>query len=222
MMHGANGVGNTQAEEKVSAVVHGVATVLAAAGMVAMLIAVTGEQSGLKVVSVGVFGACMVAVYLSSTLAHALPAGRAGRVLLECDHIAIYLLIAGTYTPLMLVALGGAWGWSIFGAVWGLAVAGILLRLLPGRRLSHPSLSIAGYIVMGWIGLVAVVPLVEALSLISILLILAGGVAYTGGIGFFVWHRLPYHHTIWHLFVVAGTACHFAAIWREVVMSGPG
>ena len=101
-------------------------------------------------------------------------------------------------------------------------MAGIVLRLLPGRRLHRQSLSIAGYIVMGWIGLVAVVPLVEALSLPSILLILAGGVAYTGGVVFFVWRRLPYHHTIWHLFVVAGTACHFVAIWREVVINGPG
>ena len=110
MLNGGTEVRNTPAEERASAAVHAVAAVLALAGLMAMLIAAAGEGAGLKVVSLGVFGVCMVAVYTTSTLAHAMPAGRAGRVLLECDHIAIYLLIAGTYTPLMLVSLGGAWG----------------------------------------------------------------------------------------------------------------
>jgi hemolysin III len=166
------------------------------------------------VVGCAIFGASLILLYLSSTLYHALPVGRAKRVFRIFDHSAIYLLIAGTYTPFTLVTLRGAWGWSLFGAVWTLAALGIVFKCFLTGRLNF--LSTAAYIAMGWIALVAIRPLWQALPAPALAWLFAGGLAYTLGVIFFAWHR-RFAHSIWHLFVLAGSFCHFVAVYWYVL-----
>lgn len=216
---------DTPIEEWSSASVHGLGVLLAVAGLVVMLPSTVLHGDALHVISVGVFGFAMVCVYSASTLLHLTRGHLAGcetprwqrleRLLLECDHTAIYLLIAGTYTPLMLLALGGVWGWATCAAIWMLAMVGVSVRLL--LRLRQPLLSLSLYLLTGWIGLVALVPTVEALSFAGLTLVFAGGVAYTTGVAFFLWQHLAFNHAIWHAFVLVGTGCHFLAVWHEVV-----
>ena len=164
-----------------------------------------------------VFGATLVVLYATSTLYHAVPHPRAKGVLRTLDHSAIFLLIAGTYTPFTLVSLRGPWGWSLFGVVWGLAVAGIALRLALPRR--PTALFVALYLAMGWCVVIAAKPLVAAVPPAGIALLAAGGLAYSGGVAFYLWRRLPYHHAVWHAFVLAGSAFHYAAVLRYVALA---
>ena len=197
-------------EEIANSVSHGVA-LLAAIVATPWLIGAAQYQSAVNIAGSCVFAATMVLLYLASTLYHALPAGRAKRVFFKLDHGAIYVFIAGSYTPFALGALGGPWGWTLFGLVWSLAVLGVTLKAFD--RLSHPWLSTGLYLVMGWLVLIAVVPLVERVPLPGLALLVAGGLAYTAGVVFFVLDsRLRYAHAVWHGFVVAGTGCHFAAV----------
>ena len=152
----------------------------------------------------------MILMYFSSTLYHALAEGRAKRVFRVLDHGSIYLLIAGTYSPFTLGVLGGAWGWTLFGIVWGLAIVGIVMKST--GRAWHPIFSTCLYLLMGWLALIAVRPLWTQLPRASIAWLAAGGVAYTGGVAFYAARGLRYGHLVWHLFVVAGTACHVVAI----------
>ena len=155
----------------------------------------------------------MVLLYLASTLYHALPAGKAKRVFRIIEHSAIFLLIAGTYTPFTLGVLRGAWGWTLLGLVWGLALAGVALKAF--EKISHPAISTGLYLFMGWLILIAAVPMYGRVPLSGLLWLVAGGVAYTAGVAFFVADsRLRYGHFIWHLFVLAGTACHYWAVFR--------
>jgi hemolysin III len=165
------------------------------------------------IVGASVFAATMVLLYLASTLYHALPIGNAKRVFRIIEHSAIFLLIAGTYTPFTLGALRGAWGWTLLGLVWGLAVAGVALKAF--HRLSHPIVSTSLYLLMGWLILIAVNPVYARVPASGLLWLVAGGVAYTAGVAFFAaGSRLRYGHFVWHLFVMAGTACHyFAVLW---------
>jgi hemolysin III len=155
----------------------------------------------------------MILLYLASTLYHALPRGKAKERFRVIEHCAIYLLIAGTYTPFTLGPLHGAWGWSLFAAIWGLAVLGVLTKTV--IRGHHPVLSTALYLAMGWLILIAAQPLVARVHIKGLLWLAAGGLAYTVGVVFFALDsRLKYAHFVWHLFVVAGTACHyFAILW---------
>ncbi|MCO6442063.1 MAG: hemolysin III family protein [Nitrococcus mobilis] len=164
-------------------------------------------------VGTSLFAVTMMLLYLASTLYHALPKGKAKRVFRAIEHSAIFLLIAGTYTPFTLGVLRGAWGWTLLGLVWGLAVAGVALKAFD--RMSHPIVSTALYLLMGWLILIAVNPLYARVQASGLLWLLAGGVAYTAGVAFFAADaRLRYGHFIWHLFVMAGTACHyFAVLW---------
>jgi hemolysin III len=197
-------------EEIANSVSHGVA-LLAAIVAVPFLIAAARHLGIANVVGASVFAATMVLLYLTSTLYHALPAGRAKRVFMKLDHGAIYVFIAGSYTPFALGALGGPWGWTLFGLVWTLALLGVTLKAFD--RLSHPWLSTGLYLVMGWLVLIAAVPLVERVALPGVALLVAGGLAYTAGVVFFALDsRLRYAHAVWHGFVVAGTACHFFAV----------
>ena len=157
-----------------------------------------------------VFGATLVLLYTASTLYHALPASSAKRIFRVLDHAAIYLLIAGTYTPFTLGALRGAWGWTLLGTVWGLAAVGVTLKASCGLR--APRWSAALYIFMGWMVLVAFRPLTAHVAIAGVLWLLAGGLFYTVGVVFFAWERLRYTHTVWHLFVLAGSGCHYAAV----------
>ena len=202
-------------EELANTLTHGLG---AALGVVALVVLVQAAgNDALRVVAASVHGAALVVLFLASTLYHAVIRPRAKRVLQVVDHVAIFLLIAGTYTPFALVTLRGAWGWSIFGVVWGIALVGSAFEIaLIGR---YPRLSTALYLVMGWVGVVAAVPMWRALAGEGMALLVAGGLAYTGGVVFFVWEKLPFHHALWHLFVLAGAALHFGAVWGYVLPS---
>lgn len=198
-------------EEIANSVSHG-AGFLAAAAMIPILVIGALNDGAAAVVGAAVFGATMALLYLTSTLYHALPANRGKRVFQILDHAAIYLLIAGTYTPFTLGALRGAWGWTLFGVIWGLAAIGILLKSMQGIR--YPRLSTIVYIAMGWLVLVAVKPLVSNVPAWGLFWLVAGGVAYTSGVAFYASQRMRYAHFVWHLFVLTGTACHFVAVLR--------
>jgi hemolysin III len=197
-------------EEIANSVSHGLA-LLAAIVAVPFLMAHARQLALANAVGAGVFAATMVLLYLTSTLYHALPAGRAKRVFMKLDHCAIYIFIAGSYTPFALGALSGSWGWTLFGLVWSIAVFGIILKAFD--RLSHPWLSTGLYLVMGWLVLIAAVPLSQRVALPGIALLVAGGLAYTAGVAFFILDsRVRYAHAVWHGFVVVGTSCHFFAV----------
>ena len=197
-------------EEIANSVIHGVA-LLAAVLAVPFLIAATRHLGAANVVGASVFAATLVLLYLISTLYHALPASRAKRVFMKLDHGAIYVFIAGSYTPFALGVLGGPWGWTLFGLVWSLAVIGVTLKAC--NRLSHIWLSTGLYLIMGWLVLIAAVPLVERVPLPGVAWLVAGGLAYTVGVVFFMLDsRLRYAHAVWHGFVVAGSGCHFFAV----------
>jgi hemolysin III len=198
-------------EEIANSVSHGAALLAAALATPFPIVAAARDGGALDVVGASVFAATVVLLYAASTLYHAIPHASAKRLLRRLDHGAIYLLIAGTYTPFTLGVLGGPWGWTLFGLVWSLAAAGVGLKALD--RLAHPGWSTALYLAMGWSVLVALVPLVERVALGGLVLLVAGGAAYTLGVAFFALDsRLRYGHFVWHLFVAAGTACHYAAV----------
>ena len=161
-------------------------------------------------IGVAVFSASIVILYLASTLYHSLTHERAKQLFRKVDHCAIFLLIAGSYTPFTLGVLRGPWGWTLLTIVWVLAVAGIAMKVLAGHR--HWWLSMVLYVVMGWLAIVAIKPIFALVPLPGILLILAGGIAYSGGLAFFAAHRIRYNHFIWHLFVMAGTTFHYLAV----------
>ena len=197
-------------EEIANSVSHG-AALLAAILAVPMLFDATRHLGAANVVGAAVFAATMMLLYLTSTLYHALPPGRAKRAFMKLDHGAIYLFIAGSYTPFALGVLGGPWGWTLFGLVWSIAAVGVTLKAFD--RLSHPWLSTGLYLVMGWLVLIAAVPLVEHVALPGVALLVAGGLAYTAGVVFFMLDsRVRYAHAVWHGFVVAGTGFHYFAV----------
>lgn len=202
--------GYSVGDEIASSVVHGVGGLLAIVGFVVLVTLASLRGDAWHIVGCSIFGATMVLLYVVSTLYHSVPGPRAKVLLRAFDHSAIFLLIAGTYTPFALVNLRGPWGWSLLSLVWGLAVLGIFLRVTMGRR--SEKAAVALYIAMGWCVVVAVKPLVAAVAPGGLALLLAGGLAYTGGVVFYAWRRLPYHHAIWHVFVLAGSALHYFAI----------
>jgi len=197
-------------EEIANSVSHGLA-LLAAIGAAPFLIAAARDLGAASQVGAVVFAVTMVLLYFTSTLYHALPNGRAKQVFLKLDYCAIFLFIAGSYTPFALGALYGAWGWTLFGLVWALAVVGVILKSTD--KLSHPWVSTGLYLGMGWLVLIAAVPLVERVPTQGLVWLVAGGLAYTLGVVFFVLDsRIRYAHAIWHGFVAAGTGCHFFAV----------
>ena len=198
-------------EEIANSVSHGIG-LLAALVAAPVLIVFAAESGGAaRVVGASVFASSVLLLYFASTLYHALPRGRVKSVFRHLDHGAIYLLIAGTYTPFTLVVLRGPWGWTLFGLVWGLALLGIMFKAVAGLR--HPRLSTSLYLAMGWLALVAIEPLWRHLAPWGLFWLLAGGFAYSVGVGFYARdERARYNHFVWHLFVLAGTACHFVAV----------
>jgi len=169
------------------------------------------HQSAANIVGASIFGATMLLLYFTSMLYHALPQGRAKRVFVRLDHGAIYLFIAGSYTPFALGVLGGPWGWTLFGLVWAMATVGVTLKAIDG--LSHPWLSTGLYLLMGWLVLIAAIPLVERVPANGLALLVAGGLAYTVGVVFFVLDsRVRYAHAVWHGFVALGTGLHYFAV----------
>ena len=202
-------------DELASSVVHGIGIVLSIAGLAILVAFAALHGDALAVVACAVFGASLVLLYTASTLYHSISAAGAKPTLRALDHIAIYVLIAGTYTPFTLLALPNAWGWSLFAAVWALALIGSALELGVLRR--YHKLAVLLYIGMGWIGIVAFGPLSKHLQVGGTVLLLAGGLAYTLGVPFYLWRRLPYNHALWHVFVLAGSVLHFLAVLLYVI-----
>jgi hemolysin III len=203
-------VPQTRGEEIANSVSHGVGFLAALAAAPILVVNAANRGGTAGIVGGAVFGAALIILYLFSSLYHALPPGAAKRTLRKLDHSAIFLLIAGTYTPFTLGVLGGAWGWALFGVIWGITAAGISMKVLSRVRVTW--FSAALYIAMGWMVLIAVKPLIMAVPGWGITLLATGGLAYTAGVGFYLAPRLKYAHFVWHLFVLTGSTCHFFAV----------
>ena len=201
-------------EEWAHAFTHGIGALFALGALVLLVVFAKGAAA---ITSGAVFGTTLVLTYVVSTVYHSVPAHRPDvkRALQRLDHCCIYLLIAGSYTPFTLVTLPEDWGWSLFFVVWGLALLGVLLKHTPLGN--NGWISNASYLGMGWIAVVAFEPLVASLPTNALALLVAGGLSYTLGVVFFVWERLPYHHVVWHLFVLAGSTLHVLAVLLYVV-----
>ncbi len=199
------------AEELANGISHGAGLLAVLIGIPFLIFAAASRGTG-AIVGASVFAASLVALYLSSTLYHALPESRAKRLFQVFDHSAIFLLIAGTYTPFTLTVLRGAWGWSLLGSIWGLAILGLILK--GTGRLRRKGLSNGLYLLMGWLVVIAIRPLWQHLPAVGLVLLVAGGLLYTAGVPFYAAKRRPFAHFIWHLFVLGGTACHFVAVLR--------
>lgn len=202
-------------EEIANSVTHGVGLLAFLIGFPVLVIAAAQRGDPLQVVGCSVFATSLVALYAASTIYHALPPSRAKRVFRVLDHTAIYLLIAGSYTPFTLGVLRGPFGWTLLAVVWGLAALGILHKLLLGMRFPH--LSTAYYLAMGWLGVAAIGPITAQVPSAGLAWLAAGGLLYTAGVVFYAWERLRYGHMVWHLFVLAGSTCHFIAVLRYAV-----
>jgi hemolysin III len=210
----------TFGEEIANALSHGLGCLLAVASMPILVHHAATKGSAADVLAASLFAGTAILLYLVSTLYHALPAGAAKHFFNRLDHAAIYLFIAGSYMPFLLGVLNGAWGWSLFGVVWGAAALGVTAKLLDW--LKHPLWSTGLYVAMGWIALVAAVPLFERMSSAGLIWLVAGGLSYTAGAVVFLFDsKLRYAHFVWHLFVLGGSTCHFfAALWHAQALTG--
>ncbi len=202
-------------EELANSITHGLGAVLSVAGLTVLVTFASFAGDAWHIVSVSVYGTSMILLYLASTLYHGLVHPRAKHIFKILDHSAIFLLIAGTYTPFLLVNMRGAWGWSLFGVIWGLAVLGIIFKIFFIHKL--PRASTFAYLGMGWLCVIALPQMLETIDQIGMILLVAGGLSYTVGAGFYAWKRLPYNHAIWHLFVLGGSAAHFFAVFFAVL-----
>ncbi len=202
-------------EELANSITHGIGILFAISGLGVLTGFASRFGTVWHVVSCSIYSGTMILMYTASTLYHAIPLPKAKRVLRTLDHSTIFLFIAGTYTPFTLVSLNGPWGWSLFGTIWGLAVVGIIAEIFLLKK--YRFLAVATYVVMGWVIVVAVKPMLAAVAPNGLLLLLAGGLFYTGGVVFYVWKSMPFNHAIWHVFVLAGTIFHFFAILLYVI-----
>lgn len=211
----SHGRPQSRGEEIANSVSHGVGFLAALAVSPVLIFSAVQHGSAAGIVGASVFAFTMVLLYITSSLYHTLARNKAKRVFRVLDHGAIFLLIAGTYTPFTLGVLRGAWGWTLFGIVWGLAVTGVVLKSIRGVR--YQKLSTILYLAMGWSIIIAVKPLYLNMPPWGLFWLLAGGLVYTAGVGFYAADRIRYAHFIWHLFVIAGTACHFIAVLKYAV-----
>ena len=202
-------------EEIAHATTHGLGLLLSIAGFATLVAAAALRGDAWHVTGAAIFGATLVLLFTASTLYHAITHRGAKRVFQRLDHAAIFLLIAGTYTPFTLVNLRGAWGWTLLGLVWSLAILGIVLQTAAPQRTRR--LSLALYLAMGWMVVIAAEPLVKSVHPDGLALLVLGGLIYTLGVVFYAWQRLPYNHAIWHVFVLAGSACHFSCVLGYVI-----
>ncbi len=205
--HERSSLCETPAEEAASSVTHGIGAALSIFALVLMIVRAEGS---LEVTASAIFGAPLVTLY------HLFTGTRIKEFFQLLDHSCIYLLIAGTYTPITLVTLGGGWGWSLFGVVWELALAGIIFKAVTHGKNDH-WISTAVYIAMGWLVVIALKPLLQAIEMTGFVMLAAGGLCYTLGVIFFVWEKMRFNHAIWHLFVMGGSACHVIAVVGYVI-----
>jgi hemolysin III len=205
-------------DEHANALTHGLGLLLALAAVPILIVFAVMHGTAWHVVGVTIYGATLIALYSASTIYHAVQHPPAKRILRIIDHSAIYLLIAGTYTPFTLVNLRGAWGWTLLGLVWTIALFGVAWKLVHVER--YVVVSTIIYIAMGWLAVIAVRPLFRAIPAAGIGWILAGGLFYTLGVVFFGLSRIRFSHAVWHLFVLAGSVCHYVAIARYVLPNG--
>lgn len=202
--------GYTRAEEWANTITHGIGAALSVAGLVIAVVFASFTRDPYLITAASLYGSTLILLHLSSTFYHAARNLRWKKVFLAADHSSIYLLIAGTYTPFCLGPLRGPVGWTLFGIIWGLAIAGIAREWIQPRRGTW--LSTAIYLAMGWLVLIFLYPLVKALTSGALILLVTGGLLYSIGVVFYKWHSLKFHHALWHLFVVAGAACQFFAV----------
>ncbi len=202
--------GETRKEEIANSITHGIGAALSIAALSILVVFAGLRGDAWRVVSFSIYGATLVLLYLASTFYHVFSNPRVKRVFHVFDHSAIFLLIAGSYTPFCLVTIRGGWGWSLFGVVWGIAIFGIVFKAFSTGR--YNVVSTVLYIAMGWIAVIAIKPLVSQLPPGAFAWILLGGLSYTAGVIFYAWERLPYGHAIWHLFVLGGSTLHFFAV----------
>ena len=197
-------------EEVYNTITCGIGLCFSIAVLVILVVFASLQGSAVRIVTFSIYGTSLILLFGCSTLYHWVKSEKAKHFFHILDHCAIYLLIAGTYTPFTLIVLKGAWGWSLFGVIWGLAAVGIVFKTFFVERLRV--LSAIVYLLMGWLVIVALQPLLQNLAIGGVFWLLAGGLFFTGGIIFYGWRSLPFHHTIWHLFVMIGCGCHFLSI----------
>jgi hemolysin III len=207
----------TRREETANALTHGLGWALSIAGMAYAVTVAARAGDAWVVTSVAVYGTTLIALYAISTVYHSVSSDRARILFRKLDHAAIFLLIAGTYTPFALVNLRGPWGWSLFGFVWGVALVGIAFKIFFAGRFIV--LSSIAYVILGWTVLIALKPVTAALTPLGLNLLFAGGFCYTGGVVFYLWRRLPYQHAVWHVFVLAGSICHYFSVVDSTLRS---
>ena len=200
----------TLGEEIFNSITHGIGALLSIAALVILAVFASMEGNAWHVVSYSIFGSSLIVLYLSSTLYHSFPRGKIKNLFARLDHSAIFLLIAGTYTPFVLTAIRGPLGWTLFGIIWGLAISGIVIRSIFLTRFRK--LMVGIYLAMGWMFLIAIIPLIKNLSPASLTFLFIGGGCYSLGVIFYIWRNLKYSHGIWHLFVLAGSVMHFFSV----------
>ena len=197
-------------EEFVNSITHGAGLLLSIIGSVMLVMPAIVHGDIKKILCFSIYGSSLITMYAASTLCHSFPLGRAKNIFTLIDYSAIYLLIAGTYIPVVLISLRGVWGWSFFGMIWAMALAGIAVTLILGERAQI--LSIVIYLLMGWLGVVAIPHIVKNISFNAIVFLVTGGILYSLGIIFYRWEKLLFHHAIFHIFVLGGSLCHYFAI----------
>lgn len=202
----------TLGEEIANSITHGIGAALSIAGLTVLVILAIMKSATWHVVGFSIYGATLVMLYLASTLYHSIQHPRAKRILQRVDHAAIYLLIAGTYTPFLIISLRGTWGWTLLAVIWGMAFLGIAYKLLFIEYFER--ISALGYVLMGWLCVIAGRQLILNLASETLIWLALGGVLYTAGITFLVIRKIPYRHAIWHLFVLAGSLCHYFAVFK--------
>lgn len=205
----------TLGEEIAHTISHGIGVLLSIVGLAVLVAFASLYGDAWHITSSAIYGATLILLYTASTLYHGIPQSKSKQLLRRLDHAAIFLLIAGTYTPFTLVNMRGVWGWSLFGLVWGLAILGMVLELVMKRRIKWLSISL--YLGLGWLVLIAIKPLIDSVATGGVVLLLAGGLSYSLGVIFYVWKRLSYHHAVWHLFVMGGSALHFFSVFFYVL-----
>lgn len=205
----------TAGEEIFNGITHGIGIPLSIAGLVILVVYAAIHGNAWHIVSFSIFGASLIACYTSSTLYHSFSDVKIKNIFARFDHASIFLLIAGTYTPILLTVIRGALGWSMFGIIWGVAISGIVIRSIYLERFRK--LMVAIYLVMGWMFVFAIKPVLTNMPLLSLVFLLTGGICYSIGVIFYAWRKLPFGHGIWHLFVLAGSIMHFFAILYTLV-----